>query len=176
MGIKRVLTPPSCNQPQGSSGHSSKSGVGIHFISSFEQRRPGLKDYSKILPHKQPACRLTLPRRSQSTKHTQLIPRLIIITLPSNRCFTHTKTILRQRSTDHITRAGRLKGIASQACSGQKIGQLPYGIMRAAHKTLRHTYVVSTVTGLCKSKICISNPSFIVPADRPREGMPYGAL
>lgn len=120
VGIKRVLTPPSCNQPQGSSGHSSKSGVGIHFISSFEQRRPGLKDYSKILPHKQPACRLTLPRRSQSTKHTQLIPRLIITTLPSNRCFTHTKTILRQRSTDHITRAGRLKGIASQACSGAK--------------------------------------------------------
>ena len=42
--------------------------------------------------------------------------------------------------------------------------------------TLRtDTYVVSTVTGLCESK-SISNPSFVVPADRHREGMPYGAL
>ena len=36
-------------------------------------------------------------------------------------------------------------------------------------------YVVSTVTSLCESK-SISNPSFVVPADRHGEGMPYGAL
>ena len=133
--MRRALTPPSCNQPQGSNGHSSKvASASISFLALLKaSRAEGL--FQNPSAHKQTACRLTIPRRSKSIS-AYPAPHY---NSSSNRRFAYLyQDNLATKEHGPCHHSGSFKGIASQACSGAKSGQLPYGIMRAAHKTLRH--------------------------------------
>ncbi len=144
---------------------------------------PGLKDHSKILPHKQhPAD--SLPRRTVvSIPVSQLIPRLKYNSSSSGVFAGSSQSCNTEHGPCH--HRGSTKGLKQCFTSPQrgKMGRhsTPKSTARivSCGPRIKHsmTYVVSTahVTGLCESK-SINDPSFIVPADRPREGMPYGAL